>query len=176
MDTRLFYVYEHWRPDKEECFYVGKGRGIRANNMSRRNAHHKAIQAKLASIGMVVEVRLVASGVSQDEAFEIEVKRIKFWKEFGIKLANKSNGGDGNTGYVHTDAAKLKMSLTAKEKGFKPPVLTGDKNPFYGKKHSESAKKAMSEAAKNRKWSLEEKIKHSERLKIALAKKRELAQ
>ena len=21
----IFYVYEHWRPDKSVCFYVGKG-------------------------------------------------------------------------------------------------------------------------------------------------------
>ena len=26
----IFYVYEHWRPDKNVCFYVGKGKGKRA--------------------------------------------------------------------------------------------------------------------------------------------------
>lgn len=25
-----FYVYEHWRLDRDECFYVGKGTGKRA--------------------------------------------------------------------------------------------------------------------------------------------------
>ena len=25
-----YYVYEHWRPDKDVCFYVGKGKGGRA--------------------------------------------------------------------------------------------------------------------------------------------------
>lgn len=26
----IFYVYEHWRPDKDVCFYVGKGSKGRA--------------------------------------------------------------------------------------------------------------------------------------------------
>lgn len=26
MSIDTFYVYEHWRPDKGECFYVGKGK------------------------------------------------------------------------------------------------------------------------------------------------------
>ena len=26
----IFYVYEHWRPDKDTCFWVGKGKGDRA--------------------------------------------------------------------------------------------------------------------------------------------------
>ena len=39
-----FYVYEHWRPDRDECFYVGKGKGGRANVMYGRNRHHEAVQ------------------------------------------------------------------------------------------------------------------------------------
>jgi hypothetical protein len=30
MTAKKFYVYEHWRPDKDVCFYVGKGHGRRA--------------------------------------------------------------------------------------------------------------------------------------------------
>lgn len=36
----LYYVYEHWRLDKDECFYVGKGRGNRAYKMRDRNRFH----------------------------------------------------------------------------------------------------------------------------------------
>ena len=51
----MFYVYEHWRPDRDEPFYVGKGRGGRANMMARRNKYHKAIQGKLHKNGYAVE-------------------------------------------------------------------------------------------------------------------------
>jgi hypothetical protein len=57
---KIFYVYEHWRPDKDVCFYVGKGKDGRANVFSRKNAHYNSIVAKLARLGMCVEVRLVA--------------------------------------------------------------------------------------------------------------------
>jgi predicted GIY-YIG superfamily endonuclease len=150
MSTQTFYVYEHWRPDTDVCFYVGKGTGIRANNMSRRNAHHKAIQAKLAKNGMAVEVRMVAVGLNQPEAFRIEIERIKFWKDSNVRLTNQSDGGDGNVGYAHTPEAKIKISKRNLELGIRPPVLFGEKNPFYGKTHSEEARKIMSETAKNR--------------------------
>lgn len=50
--TNKFYVYEHWRPDKDICFYVGKGKGRRANVMYGRGSHHERIQAKLKRLGM----------------------------------------------------------------------------------------------------------------------------
>jgi len=31
----MYYVYEHWRPDKDICFYVGKGKGSRANSWKK---------------------------------------------------------------------------------------------------------------------------------------------
>jgi hypothetical protein len=150
MAKGTFYVYEHWRPDTDVCFYVGKGRGIRANNMSKRNPHHKAIQAKLACMGMTVEVRMVSFGLSEEKAFSEETKRIKFWKNMGIVLSNKCEGGGGVSGYVHTDEAKIKISINNKKLGNVPPVLFGKDNPFYGKTHSEEARKAIAEATRKR--------------------------
>ncbi len=94
----MFYVYEHWRPDRDECFYVGKGMGGRANKMRDRNLHHRAIAKKLSTMGMAVEVRMVATGLDEETAFEIEMERIAFWRAAGIDLANKTNGGEGTSG------------------------------------------------------------------------------
>ena len=94
----VFYVYEHWRPDRDECFYVGKGKGGRAYKMRDRNLHHRAIVKKLSDLGMMVEVRMVASGIAESEAFRIEQERIAFWRAAGIDLANKTNGGEGTSG------------------------------------------------------------------------------
>jgi hypothetical protein len=93
-----YYVYEHWRTDRDECFYVGKGKGIRAYKMSCRNRHHAAIQAKVAREGFAIEVKIVASGLSENEAFNLEMRRIAFWRDQGVDLANISSGGDGPSG------------------------------------------------------------------------------
>lgn len=99
----LFYVYEHWRPDRDECFYVGKGKGRRANQLGHsRNRFHHFIQDKLARLGMCVEVRMVAEGLFEDEAFALEIERIAFWRADGVDLANLTDGGDGQHGRTWT--------------------------------------------------------------------------
>jgi hypothetical protein len=90
-----FYVYEHWRPDLDLPFYVGKGSAARFDPNRTRNKHHSNIKNKLKKFGMCVEVRMVASGLSEDDALRLEIERIAFWKERGIELSNKTAGGDG---------------------------------------------------------------------------------
>lgn len=95
---KKFYVYEHWRTDRDECFYVGKGKGIRAYKMNCRNRHHKAIQAKVSREGAAIEIKIVSSGLSEEEAFFIEMERIAFWRDKKVDLANLTSGGEGPSG------------------------------------------------------------------------------
>jgi hypothetical protein len=88
-----FYIYEHWRPDLDIPFYVGKGTGRRAQCMSYRNQRHRQVQAELAALGLCVEVRLVCGGLSSDEAFKIEATQIAFWRASGLSLTNIASGG-----------------------------------------------------------------------------------
>jgi hypothetical protein len=104
-----FYVYEHWRLDRNECFYVGKGSGKRAYDMSCRNKHHQAIRAKLNRIGSAFEVRIVAFGLSEKESFDLEVERIKYWNDFGADLANRTYGGEG-VRYPKSESHKAKLA------------------------------------------------------------------
>jgi len=96
--VNVFYVYEHWRTDRDECFYVGKGKGKRAYNMSLRNPHHKAVQNKVIREGFAIEVKIVASGLTEDAAFKLEMERIAFWRSAKIDLTNITNGGEGVSG------------------------------------------------------------------------------
>ena len=113
----IFYVYEHWRPDLDVCFYVGKGHGSRARNLSR-NAHHRNVRTKLATLGMCVEVRLVASGLAEHAAFALEKQRIAFWRERGVHLANRTNGGEGPAGLVFSDEARARLRAKRKNRIF----------------------------------------------------------
>ena len=138
-----FYVYEHWRPDKGECFYVGKGHGDRAHRMERRSKHHKNIVSKLEAMGMCVEVVLFASGLTEQEAFEIEKSRIAHYRDMGVRLANKTDGGDGITGYRHTE--EMKEHFSNIRKGHPPTRGT------TGMKLSEETRQKMSARKKGKK-------------------------
>ena len=137
-----FYVYEHWRLDRDECFYVGKGKGNRAYVMRDRNGHHKAIQAKVVREGYAIEVRMVATGLSESDAFDLEKERIRFWREMNIDLANMTDGGDGISGFKMNAEAKKKMSLAAKGRIGRKTML--------GKKHSVETRMKMSAAQKGK--------------------------
>ena len=141
MTTSVFYVYEHWRLDRDECFYVGKGKGIRAYKMRDRNAHHRAIMGKLSREGSGMEVRMVATGLTEDEAFALERERIAFWRKAGVDLVNRTSGGQGTSGMRHSDETKAKLSAYFTEN----PVLS-----FAGRRHTAEVKKKLSDIGKVR--------------------------
>lgn len=88
-----YYVYEHWRPDKGVCFYVGKGRRLRAWKMTDRNMHHIAVRSKLVSMGLGVDIRIIVTDLCEDVAYRVECDRIEL---YGIEnLVNKTCGGPG---------------------------------------------------------------------------------
>jgi hypothetical protein len=119
----VFYVYEHWRPDRNECFYVGKGYGQRAHDLNRgRNRWHQFVTQKLSALGFVVEVRIVADGLTERRAFDMEVERIAFWINDGADLCNITLGGDGPSGRKHTEEWKRANSI--RMKGRRPSAET----------------------------------------------------
>lgn len=156
------FVYEHWRLDRDECFYVGMGRvKSRPYDMKKRNRHHKAIVAKAFREGFAVEVRIVATGLTWEEAATLEKDRILFWRNAGIDLANIAAGGEGcillgsdnpqfgkpspNRGKKMPEEQKNKIRL--KMLGNKNQAnciyAKGKDHAFYGKRHSEESKKQI---------------------------------
>jgi hypothetical protein len=158
-----YYVYEHWRLDKDECFYVGKGKGRRAYEKSKRGSHWENIVRKLERIGSAYEIRMVKTGLTEKEAFALEKERIAFWRD-RVDLANKTDGGDGVSGLKHT--AKTKAKMRAAKVG-KP-----GKSGTTGMKFSDATKAKM-RAAKlgkkpnnfGKKVSPDKLAKYSERMK-----------
>lgn len=154
-----YYVYEHWRLDRDECFYVGKGKGNRAYQMRDRNRHHKAIMAKLSREGFAVEVKIVASGLTEQESFNLEIERIAFWRQEGVDLANITIGGEGASGLKHSDETKRLWSEQRKGRHVPPEGRIKRSETMKGvpksKEHAARAGKAGGLARKGIKWSLQ---------------------
>jgi hypothetical protein len=142
-----FYVYEHWRLDRDECFYVGKGSGRRAYNMVHRNAHHKAIQSKLNRIGFAIEIRIVACGLNEQEAFALECERIKFWNELGSDLANRTYGGEGVRYQKSADhKAKLAEATRNMSKEQRDKIAEDQRNMSHEQRQRRAEKARMQHA------------------------------
>jgi hypothetical protein len=102
----MFCVYEHIRPDTNAIFYVGKGSLRRAHSKHRRNKHWNSVVAKAGGYS----VRLVANNVEEELSFLVEIERIDQLKRMGLNLTNKTDGGEGPSGYRHTEEAKHKIA------------------------------------------------------------------
>jgi hypothetical protein len=77
---------------------------------------------------------MVACGLSEEEAFKLEIERISFWKDL-VDLCNKTDGGDGTSGLVMSEASRLKMSEKAKGR---PGIKS-----MLGRRHSDATKAKM---------------------------------
>jgi len=104
----MFYVYEHIHPDTNAVFYVGKGKGRRCFESRRRNPHWKRIVSKAGGF----DVRVVVDDIDEELAFLAEQELISKLKAQGIVLSNLTDGGEGASGYRHTDSARAKFAET----------------------------------------------------------------
>ena len=91
----MFYVYIHKRLDTGAIFYVGKGSGRRAWDKCSRNKHWRAVAGKTS---WTHEIVLETS--DEDEAFRYECELIASLMSQGVKLCNKTLGGEGQRGAI----------------------------------------------------------------------------
>lgn len=129
MTNNNFYVYVHMRKTDDSVFYVGKGCRYRSTSKESRNPHWHNIVNKHGFIAEIVE-----TGLTCEEACAAEIKLIKNLKDQGIKLCNRTDGGEGAQGFKHSQETKetirilktgVKYSKEANEK--KRQVLIGRK-------------------------------------------------
>jgi hypothetical protein len=139
------YVYRHIRLDNNTPFYIGIGSDntyYRANDKKNRGSHWKNIVEKTD-----YEVEILFEHDDYEFIKEKEIEFISLYGRIDLELGtlcNKTNGGDGCLGLVHTDEAKLKMSI-----------------PNKGKIISEEQKKKVSEFHKGKVLTEEHKLKIS---------------
>jgi hypothetical protein len=160
--NNIYYIYEHWRSDTGQCFYVGKGKNNRAYDLYHRKAYHKNTINYLLSNGFSVDVKIIDSELSEEESLLKEIELIAKWKSAGVKLANLTDGGDGVSGYKHT--LETKEILKEKRKLQKTTPCSEEtkekiRKALIGKKKGKNP--AHSERMKGKKKSEETKIKIS---------------
>jgi hypothetical protein len=162
--SRGYYIYAYLREDGTP-YYVGKGRGNRLYDSSRRIKIPEDRKR-------VVYLR---QNLTEDEAYKLETE---FILRFGRKdngtgiLRNESNGGKenhekivsqetrdriskSNTGKKLSEETKQKLSvintgkkLSAETRQKMSARMTGEKHPLYGKPVSEETRRKISESHK----------------------------
>jgi hypothetical protein len=157
-----YYIYAHVRPDKNEIFYIGKGKGRRAKSKCKRNKLWNDIVLKNNG---VYEIIYLNDNLSEETAFKLEIEYIlkmgRLCNNTG-SLANLTLGGEGSSGYICSEESKKKISK----------ALSGVKHPLYGKKHSLDHCNKMSKAMKGKlPWNTGKKLSKETKLKISLKAK-----
>lgn len=167
-----FYVYEWYIKDTMEVFYVGKGKGERYLETRRRNKMFKDIYSTHKC-----GVRKIKEGLTEQEAFELEVEKIKYYREnTTYRLSNQTVGGaGGNTRKYYSKEQLEEYSIRASKKR-KGLINQGENNPMYGKSwvDNKSEDEIREIIEKIRKSNIGKKRSAESRAKMSIsAKKRE---
>lgn len=135
MNQNKFYVYAWYFVESGKVFHVGKGTGKRCYNKStHRNQYFKNIIAKYKDL---VSVKILENNLSEQEAWDLEVKYITEYKAKGECETNFHKGGCGGyTGNYDSVERNRKLSEAASKR-------VGEKNPMHGKHHSEETKRVL---------------------------------
>lgn len=133
-------LYRHIKPNGE-IFYIGIGSFKRAYSKDYRNKHWIHVVNKYG-----YEVQVLKTGLTWNEAVELEILLISHYgrRDLGIgTLVNLTDGGEGAVGVVRTDEQKkmygswnIGRKPTEEHLQKNREANSGEKNAFYGKRHS----------------------------------------
>ena len=144
----MAYVYIHKRKDTNEVFYVGIGQNKnRAFEKNRRNPFWKRI-TKITDF----DVHIIEENLSWKEACEREKYWISFYGRRNINtgsLVNLTDGGDGTLGRIVSEETRNKMRRPISEE-HKRKIGLASKGRNVGRKHTEEARKKMSNSLKGK--------------------------
>ena len=126
--NKMYYIYQHSKADTNEVFYIGKGKGNRLNTKRGRNQYWHNVVDKHG-----FTAKIIANNLDEELAFLCEVEAIDLYRRLGIQLVNATDGGEGASGYKHTEEHRQKMKGNEYWKLMK-------QNGFKGQTHSDEQK------------------------------------
>ena len=150
-----YYIYSYLREDHSP-YYIGKGSGKRAYTKGPKEVKPPRDKSR---------VRILKEDLTEDEAFLLEKLYILMFGRVDLGtgiLRNRSDGGDGSSGYIVSPEERKKRS--ERMKGVTRPRWIYDKISASntGKKASVETRSKMSAAKKGRTCTEEHKRKVSE--------------
>jgi hypothetical protein len=193
-NKRKFYVYILRRPDNHDPFYVWLsqpfyiGKGFDKRIIQHRDYTIKYLKSgnecyveNLRKTNIIIylwknlidfEEEILFDNLTEQEAFEIENKMILFYGRenngTGI-LANMTDGGEGCSGYKHTEEDRKRMSEIQKQLDNKgennsnfahywdeerrqnlSKKQSGENHPWYGRKHTKEETEKTSRIAREK--------------------------
>jgi hypothetical protein len=137
-----YYTYAYLREDRTP-YYIGKGQGKRIYKKGSGEVNPPKDKSRIIYL---------KQNLTEEEAFKHEIYMIDVFgrKDLGTGiLRNKTDGGDGVSGNIHSEETKRKIGEANKN----PSEETRKKMSEVkkGRTHSEESKKRMSEARKGEK-------------------------
>ena len=147
-----YYTYAYLREDRTP-YYIGKGKGNRAYR--RRKTDIKPPKDKS-------RILILKKNLTEEEAFRHEVYMIAVFgrKDLGTGiLHNRTNGGDGVSGLVHSEKTRKKMSELGKCRTHSEKTKIKMSKVQKGRTFSQETKRKMSETHKGKTLSEEHKTK-----------------
>lgn len=130
---KRYLIYSYTDPRSHEVFYVGKDTkyGKRAYAFGSHSGRCLRVIKKLKRFGMKPIVNIIQEFDQYEDIYNIlnnaEIYWISEFRNRGCPLVNISNGSGGVSG------------------------LFGEKNPFFGKKHSKQTRERFSKMRKGNK-------------------------
>ena len=144
----MFYTYAHYTP-QGRLFYIGKGQRGRAFSFYQRGSHWNNVVDKYGK----PEAQILAHWETEKEALDHEVLLISCFKDMGYKLTNLTDGGEGSSGFKHSQESIAKIAKVKTEKPSKywlgKPRSQETKDKIskalmgVGRPHTEEAKKKI---------------------------------
>jgi len=147
----MFYTYV-WKDEAGVPFYVGKGSGGRSNFLWNRSPEFLDIYS---AGNCTVEIEDEFIHESQAHAHEMELIDKFGRREFGGLLVNKTDGGEGTSGWVPTAEQRAKIGAAHKGKSISPEHRAALSRAHKGKTMSASARERIGNAARGRPKSAE---------------------
>ena len=98
-ELNVFYTYAYLREDNTP-YYIGKGKDDRAFKRNKNNIKPPKDRSR---------VIFLKQNLSEEEAFKHEIYMISVFgrKDLGTGiLLNRTNGGEGSSGFVHSEESK----------------------------------------------------------------------
>ena len=135
----MYYTYAYLREDGTH-YYIGKGKGRRL---------YRKYENEIKLPKDKNRIIFLKQNLTEEDAFKHEIYMIAVLgrKDLGTGiLRNKTNGGDGTSGYIHTEETKKKMSKIHKGKKLSPEHKEILINSRKGKTNSQEHNKLISEA------------------------------